>query len=204
MGVMTLLTGFHGILHQFFDIYYLCEMSKKSYSLVAWTVKGSLKVIPSLLDDISEENRQEVEEIEGRYKDIEYDFEEVDWLLDISASYERLAQCYLQAGYKREAFEALEQSAIACTCCSDWLWLQGARSEYPVEPLLSRFYVVHEEILDLADQSEEISLRYEGSEVESDYLLFTQDDWDDEQEILQHEENVRAWSFGNEEHNQCS
>ena len=74
-----------------------------------------------------------------------------------------------------------------CAWCSDDLWLQGTRCDFPALPLLYRFLSMHRTCVLLACKSPLIK---------GHYHFFTLDDVMDSREINAELESIRAWEFG--------
>ena len=170
-------------------------MENKKYTLVAWTEKGEVHMIPSMVNELSIPYRQRIAELEGRWKDIDDD-NEVAWLITRSKAHESLARFFLRVGRPQEAYEEYSNAAIVCATCSDHFWLQGVRAEFPTLPLLYRFLAMHRKALELAKKHPVLKNRYEGGQLEGLYLLFTWDDWESEKEFEEASQIRRAWRFG--------
>ncbi len=170
-------------------------MENKKYTLVAWTEKGEVHMIPSMVNELSLPYRERIAELEGRWKDIDDD-NEVAWLITRSKAHESLARFFLRVGRPQEAFEEYSNAAIVCASCSDHFWLQGVRAEFPTLPLLYRFLAMHRRALELAKKHPVLKNRYEGGSLEGLYLLFTWDDWESDQEFKKSYASMRAWHFG--------
>ncbi len=168
-------------------------MSNKKYTLVAWTENGQLRMIPSLINECSLPYRERIEWLDGHYPD---DDNEIGWILARSRAHETLARFFLSVGRPREAYLEYENAALVCAWCSDDLWLQGTRCDFPALPLLYRFLSMHRRCVLLACKSPLIKGMYEGSDLERHYHFFTLDDVMDDREINAELESIRAWEFG--------
>lgn len=165
----------------------------KSYQLVAWTEAGSLRMVPSLVNEAAESYRQRIAYLEALRDDV---VDEIGWLLSLSRAHEAFARFLLGMGRSREAYRAFRNAAIVCTCCSDDLWVQGDACSYPPLPLLRRFYVMHRECVRLAAQDRFLALSYEGSELEDAFRSLSQERQELEQELRESFASMRAWRFG--------
>ena len=168
-------------------------MSNKKYTLVAWTEKGQLRMIPSLINECSLPYRERIEWLDGHYP---ADDNEIGWILARSRAHETLARFFLSVGRPREAYLEYENAALVCAWCSDDLWLQGTRCDFPALPLLYRFLSMHRKCVLLACKSPLIKGMYEGSDLERHYHFFTLDEVMDDREINAELESIRAWEFG--------
>ena len=168
-------------------------MSNKKYTLVAWTEKGQLRMVPSLVNELSLPFRERIEEIESKWETVE---DEIGWLMAQSRAHERLAMFFMSVGHPREAYEEYKNAAMVCAWCSDDLWLQGEACDFPALPLLYRFLSMHRKCILLTLKDEFLKNRYRGSDLEGHYLFFTLDDQNTEREFSECYENMRAWRFG--------
>ena len=169
-------------------------MDYKSYELVAWTKDGSVRMIPSLVEELA---RPDVKRIEARLEDSHFGLDdEISWLIDRSRDYESLGFFYERVGHYEEAFQAYAKSASLCTWCSDDLWLDGTYSGFPVLPLLYRFLGMHNRTLRLARQHPLLMEEYRKSDLKRTYDYITLDDRLDAEELDEALEIRRAWRFG--------
>lgn len=185
----------------------MMENKSKSYSLVAWTDNGRVRMVPSLvkltecelLDEIIRLREQFCRKKEDR--DIHGVFtmtpnEEIEGRIDISKAYERLADFELESGSVREAWWALTKAAACCADCSDGLWIYDRNSFYPALPLLRRFYALHGRALRLIGRYPSLRKLYRGSELEEDYRTFSADRRLLREEIREADTWRKAMHFG--------
>ena len=168
-------------------------MSNKKCTLVAWTEKGTLRMVPSLVNIVSEPYREKIESLESQWEDVE---DEIGWLLARSRAHEEFARFLLDIGYHRESYEEYRNAAVVCAGCSDELWLQGENCDFPALPLLYRFLSMHRQCVRLALRDVFLRNRYKGSDLEERYLFFTLDDRIAEKEFSDILESRKAWRFG--------
>lgn len=168
-------------------------MSSKKYTLVAWTENGEVRMVPSLIHVASKPYRDRIERVESRWEEVN---DEIGWLLAQSRAHEDFARFLLRVGHPRKAYVEFENAARVCIWCSDTLWLQGESCDFPALPLLYRFLAMHRECVRLAAKDRFLTLAYEGSELESDYLFFTRDDRETERIFDACFESRKAWRFG--------
>ena len=168
-------------------------MANKSYTLVAWTENGEVRMIPSLINELSLPYRERIEAIEGRYMEVE---NEVGWLLSQSRAHEDLARFFLRVGRPIEAYEEFSNAAMVCAYCSDSLWLQGVHGDYPTLPLLYRFLAMHRRCKELIKKRPILQYRYEGSDLQRWHFVFTLDDRETDAEFDEAYEIRKAWRFG--------
>lgn len=168
-------------------------MQNKKYALVAWTEKGALRMVPSLVNEASQPYLERIEALEAEYADVE---DEIGWILSLSRAHEDLARFYMSVDHTLEAYVEYKNAARVCSFCSDELWLQGCRCDFPALPLLHRFLAMHARCLELARRHQRIRNLYEGSELEDDFLFFTTDERDTDEEFAQASELRKVWQFG--------
>ena len=166
-------------------------MANKSYSLVAWTEKGQVRMIPSLVNEM----KMPYEEKIARLDSLEYD-DEQEWLLDKSRAWEEYAEFYLSAGYYRQAYRCFENAALVISPCSDLLWVQDMNSERPVMPLYYRFLAMHDKCKQLIGLHQELKNEYKGSRLERNYLFYTEDERREWREMCDSYQSMKAWNFG--------
>ena len=170
-------------------------MQNKKYTLVAWTEKGSLRMIPSLVNEVSLPYRERIEAIEAQYAEVE---NEIGWLIALSRAHEELARFFQSVGYPLEAYIEYKNAALVCTYCSDELWLQGSACEFPTLPLFRRFLAMHAKCRRLAAADARVRNHYSDSDLERYFLFCTTDDRNSDDEIHACFEYLRTWRFGKE------
>lgn len=167
------------------------ETNSKSYSLVAWTEHGRVRMIPSLVNEMCEPYREKIARIETqKYEN------EISWLIARSKSWEEFARFFLNVGYAKQAYQCFENSAEVCLFGSDSLWIQGDTCYYPTMPLYYRFLSMHGRCKWLIRENPELKFEYEGSELERDYLSITHDQRESSKEFWESIESMKAWHFG--------
>ena len=167
------------------------ENKSHSYSLVAWTEQGQVRMIPSLVNEMKVPYEEKIARIEAQD-----DEDEVGWLLARSRSWEEYARFFLNLGYFKQAYRCYENAAEVCTYCSDRLWLQGESCDFPTLPLLYRFLAMHNRCRRLIREHPALGYAYEGSQIQRDYRVFTRDDRRTDEAFKEHCESLRAWRFG--------
>ena len=143
-------------------------MSNKKYTLVAWTEKGQVRMIPSLVNEASLPYREKIHRIESRRDDRD----KVGVLLAQSRAHEEFARFLLSVGHPREAYVEFENAAEVCTWCPDELWNDGDEGFFPELRLFRRFLSMHGECFRLALEDRFLQLAYEGSQLQRDYRMF--------------------------------
>ena len=167
------------------------ENKSKSYSLVAWTENGQVRMIPSLVNELKVPYEEKIARIES----LDYE-NEVGWLLARSRSWEEYARFFLNVGYYKQAYHCYDNAAQVCTFCSDSLWCQSETCEVPTLPLLYRFLSMHNRCKRLIKEHLSLQFEYNGSDLERSYLFFTRDDRRTEIEFRESYESMKAWRFG--------
>lgn len=165
-------------------------MANKSYSLIAWTDNGQVKMIPSLVNEMKVPYEEKI----ARFDSLEYD-DEQEWLLDKSRAWEEYAEFYLRAGYYRQAYQCFGNAALVISPCSDLLWVQDMNSERPVMPLYYRFLTMHSKCKSLIEQYPALRNEYKGSRLERNYLFFTEDERREWREMCESYQSMNAWTF---------
>lgn len=147
-------------------------MSNKKYSLVAWTEKGRVRMIPSLVNEVSIPYRETIERLKNRERVFR---DKVAWLHARSRAHERFARFLLHVGHPREAYVEFENAAEVCTLCPDERWNYGDIGFFPDLSLFRRFLSMHAECLRLVEEDRFVRIVYEGSQLQHDYRNFTRD-----------------------------
>ena len=120
-------------------------------------------MIPSLINDAAEPYRRRIAYLESIGEDVE---DEIGWLIAQSRAHEAFARFLLSVGHPREAYVEFSNAAIVCTVFRG----QDEDCDYPIHPLLSRFLAMHCECVRLTEKNRQLSLIYEGSELQRHYL----------------------------------
>ena len=171
-------------------------MANKKYALAAWTEHGRIHMIPSLVNELSVPYREKIERLESQWNVDRTDGQEIGWILAKSRSHEEFARFLLRVGYPKEAYTEYKNAATVCLCCSDRLWRQGCRGDFPTLPLYYRFLAMHRQCLRLTETNPVLKGRYEASEFKELYLWVTIDDRESDAEFDAAFESRRAWRFG--------
>ena len=169
-------------------------MSNKKYSLVAWTEKAEVRMIPSLINECSLPYRERIAYLEDRQGAFR---SKAAWLLERSRAHEALARFFLRVGRPREAYLEYANAAEVCAICYDEIRVQGDRCDVPVLPLYKRFLAMHSYCLELSGKYPVLRRCYEGSQLESHFLWFTLDAREEGRELQEARKSCRAWRFGN-------
>ena len=163
------------------------------YTLAAWTENGEVRMIPSLINEMSVPYREKIERIEAQWETVE---NEIGWLLARSRAHEDFARFLLRVGHPREAYEEFKNAAEVCTLCSDELWLQGDTCDFPALPLFRRFLAMHRQCMLLVRNDRYLQGRYLGSQFDSRYRFYTNDRWETRLKLDEAYETRKAWRFG--------
>ena len=167
------------------------ENKSKSYSLVAWTENGQVRMIPSLVNEMKVPYEEKIARIESQ----DYD-NEIGWLIAQSRAWDEYARFFLNLGYFKQAYQCYDNAARVCTYCSDGLWCQSDTCEVPEIHLLYRFFSMHNRCRWLIKEHPSLRYEYEGSDLERSYLFFTQDSRIAAKEFRESYESMKAWRFG--------
>ena len=168
-------------------------MSNKKYSLVAWTEKAEVRMIPSLINECSLPYRERIAFLEDRQGAFR---SKAEWLLERSRAHEALARFFLRVGRPQEAYLEYANAAEVCAICYDEIRVQGDRCDVPVLPLYKRFLAMHSCCLELAGKHPVLRRCYEGSQLEGLFLWFTLDAREEGRELRNAREARKAWRFG--------
>jgi len=140
-------------------------MPNKQYALTAWTEKGQVRMIPSLINDLSIPYRETIESLSARKQGQR----ETDWLLELSRAHEDFARFLLRVGRPLEAYTEFENAANECLR-GHWSAPDKESGKRGLNSTLRlRFLAMHQECLDLADGNSFLRRRYEGSNLQWDF-----------------------------------
>ena len=117
-----------------------------SYQLVAWTDKGQVRMIPSLINEYIQEEMKRIHQVE---ENVRYGTRyEVHDLLKLSNAYEKLALVLQGLGESDTAFNAYSKAALCCSA-SDNNWEDTEWGELLFGPLRRRFFEMFSACKDL-------------------------------------------------------
>jgi hypothetical protein len=115
-------------------------MEKRTRQLAAWIENGQLRLIPSLLEELSRPYLAEIASLYDRYQG---EKDELAMILRLSRTYEAYGNLLLGCGRLAEAYRQFVESACVCLSCSDRFWLDGEFGWTVVRPLRTRFYMMY-------------------------------------------------------------
>ena len=150
-------------------------MENKKHCLVAWTRKGSMYMIPSLINELAEPYRNRIAALDARYHRRD---DEVARLLAKSRAHEDFARFLLGVSRPNEAYQEFENAALVCTFGTEKGWLYGEECPGECKPLLYRFLHMHRECLDLAARSELLRICYDRGALRRHYRAIMRADED--------------------------
>ena len=187
------------------------ENKSKSTTLVAWTDKGRVLMVPYLLDEMREQYLEEIKHLDDTpvndlpfFQDDEFPYwsgvetlwdAEIEHLLRKSSLWEAYGDFLLRAGRVWDAYDCFKMAALEPLCCRDSLWCDTETSQIPMTTLLYRFIAMYKRCRELVDQDPNLMLKFHGSWLENDYEEYAHwdEDNDDWKEI---DEYFEVWNFG--------
>lgn len=167
----------------------------KSYQLMAWTDKGQVKMIPSLVAELAGPYVQRIQALEDKPRAHGEDAE-TGQLLRRSRAHEALARFFLRVGYWEDAFLQFAEAAMLITNCSDELWNDAEVGFLLHTPLEHRFLSMYNRCRQLAEEHPAIKGSIQWQKLLCDWRRVTDVHriWNAEfREVAQ---NARAWHFG--------
>lgn len=118
-----------------------------NYQLVAWTVKGQVRMIPSQVTAYIHEELDAIDALSDR---IRYGSSyEIRDILEVSSAYEKLGHRLLQLGRIEDAFFQYTQAAQCCLSCSERCWRDYDEWVELSTPLRGRFFAMYLECKEL-------------------------------------------------------
>ena len=167
----------------------------KTYQLMAWTDKGQVKMIPSLVAELAEPyvKRIQAAEEEPRARGEEA---ETKQLIRKSQTHEALARFFLRVGYWEDAFLQFAEAALTVTNCSDDRWNDADVGFLLHTPLEHRFMAMYNRCSHVADEHPAIKGSSQWHRLQKEWCRVTDVHriWADEfREVTR---TARAWRFG--------
>ena len=167
----------------------------KTYQLMAWTDKGQVKMIPSLVPELAEPFVKRIHAAEHETRACGEDAE-TEQLIRHSRAHEALARFFLRVGYWEDAFLQFAEAAMAVTNCSDELWNDAEVGFLLHTPLEHRFLAMYNRCREIADDHPAIKGSIQWHKLQRKWQSVTNVHriWADEfREVTQ---IARAWRFG--------
>lgn len=173
-----------------------------SHQLVAWTDKGRVRMIPSMITAYVQAELNAINHLSDR---IRYRTEyETDDLLRISRMYEKLAVGLLRLGQTEDAFEQFAQAAQCCLASSDWEDTEWG--EILCKPLRGRFFAMLGQCKDLIRKHPRLKYIWEESGLQQscDHVTYAfrcfETSWNDMAgDVNKAKEYTKALRFGKDE-----
>ena len=122
----------------------------KTYQLMAWTDKGQVKMVPSLVAELAGPYVQRIQAVEQEPRARGRD-EETAQLLRLSRAHEALAGFFLRVGYWEDAFLQFVDAAMAASYSSDDCWDDAEVGFLLHAPLAHRFLAMYERCRQIAE-----------------------------------------------------
>lgn len=167
----------------------------KKYQLMAWTEKGQVKMIPSLVSELAEPYVRKIQAIAQEPRAHDED-KEADRLIRHSRAHEALGRFFLRVGYWEDAFLQFAEAALTITNCPDELWNDAEVGFLLYTPLEHRFLAMYNRCRDMADEHPAIKGSVQWGKLLHEWHRVTEvhQIWRDEfREVTQ---TSKAWRFG--------
>jgi len=167
----------------------------KTYQLMAWTDKGQVKMIPSLVAELAEPYIRQIQAADDEPR-ARGEKAETDQLIRRSRAYEALARFFLRVGYWEDAFLQYAQAAMVVTFCSDELWIDADEGFLLHTPLEHRFLSMYGRCKQLAEDHPTIKESTQWETLNRRHRTVTEVHriWADE--FREVSRSARAWRFG--------
>jgi len=151
-----------------------------SYQLVAWTEKGQVRMIPSV---VTEHLHVELDAINRLVDSIRYRtvYERGD-IFRVSQAYEKLAVRLLNLGHVEDAFEQYAHAAQCCLSSNEWQDTEWG--EILCKPLRGRFFAMFCECKDLVRRYPQLRFNWSESGLQRSCNIVTyafrcfENEWD--------------------------
>ena len=172
------------------------KILSKASQLVAWTDKGLVKMIPSLVAEMAEPLVRRVQEVE----DEPFAWGEkaqIEQLIRQSRAHEALGRFFLSVDYWQDAFIQFYEAATHLPAvCSDLGWLDAGEGYLLCQPLERRFFAMYGLCRRLCERHPALKESIQWRQLGRDYRVVTTmyRIWD--AEFDEAFETIRAWQFG--------
>ena len=167
----------------------------KTYQLLAWTEKGQVKMIPSLVAELAEPFVQRIQAVEDEPRAHGKDAETLQ-LIRHSRAHEALARFFLRVGYWEDAFLQFAEAAMAVTNCSDELWNDAEVGFLLHTPLEHRFLAMYNRCREIAEEHPAIKGSVQWQKLRHDWDMVTDVHRIWSAEFREVSRSARAWKFG--------
>lgn len=174
-------------------MYSINQNKAKACQLVAWTDKGQVRMIPSLVSEMVQPYVETIEKLEKMSRN---DEEEVLIILRLSRAYEALGDFFLRIGYWRDAFPQFVKAALTCVPSSDSCWLDCEDGYLLLRPLRNRFLSMHDRCLSMLKNRPSLQESIWREDLDKGFEKVTHMERTWSEELNAGLETIRAWSFG--------
>lgn len=167
----------------------------KKYQLMAWTHRGQVKMLPSLVAELAKPYVQRIQALEDEPRARGED-EETEQLIRLSRAHEALAHFFLRVGYWEDAFLQFAEAAKVVTNCTDELWVDADDGFLLHTPLEHRFLAMYKRCRRLADAHPALKQSLQWHKLLHDWRRVTNVHKIWSAEFQEISEDARAWRFG--------
>ena len=167
----------------------------KTYQLMAWTDKGQVKMVPSLVAELAEPYVQRIQDLEDEPRAHGEDAE-TEQLIRRSRAHEALARFFMRVGYWEDAFLQFADAALLITNCSDDRWNDAEVGFLLHTPLEHRFLAMYNRCRDLAEEHPAIKGSEQWQKLRHDWDMVTDVHRIWSAEFREVSRSARAWKFG--------
>lgn len=166
----------------------------KATQLVAWTDGGRLRMIPSLVKQLSQQLIERINAIDEQRPKSHFD--DPEHFIALSQAYEALAFFYERVGYWRESFSAYVNAADVCLHCDDIWWCDCDEGYLLSKPFRGRFFAMYFACQRLLRKHPKLRNTSSFDTLRHDYEILTRVSRIWEEEFNEALETVRVWHFG--------
>ena len=167
----------------------------KTYQLMAWTEKGQVKMIPSLVSELAEPYVRRIQEAEDEPR-ARGEEAETEQLIRHSRAHEALGRFFLRVGYWEDAFLQFAEAAMTVTYCSDELWNDAEVGFLLHTPLEHRFLAMYNRCREMADEHPAIKGSVQWQKLIHEWCKVTDVHRIWSAEFREVTQAARAWRFG--------
>lgn len=165
----------------------------KKYTLVAWTEKGQVRMIPSLAVEFARPMADRINTLAQTWVDV---LDEPRYIMELSRAHEALARFLESLGYTLPAFREWVAAADTCCCCDDFYWLDCDDGYILAKPFAGRFFAMYDECKRMLQEHPQLRKARCYDRIKADFNVVTLVSriWDEQDRECM--EKRRAWRFG--------
>lgn len=170
----------------------------KTYQLMAWTDKGQVKMVPSLVAELAKPYVQRIQAVEAEPQAWGEEAE-TEQLFRHSRAHEALGRFFQRVGYWEDAFLQYVKAATVLTNCTDGRWIDAGDGYVLYTPLEHRFLAMYGRCRQMALEHPSIKGSIQWQKLHREWRVVTMMDRQWKAEFDEGLQTAKAWRFGRNE-----